>query len=355
MTYHSMNTQQVQPIMRQWRIIFLVWIIATIISTGFGLSSILTSPMHPIYFVLASIIPSTLFLIISLITTHSIFSQLFLWLKNIIFKNKTSSSLQTELPIRYIIQLVSNITWTTVLLTSIGVLLFKFTFQHFDFYLGNTFTESKTITQQLIQLLNFLPEKLGLSQLSNHLIDASFISNGLTDSDRSVWAKWVIVMILFYGLLPRALVLTYYGMRSFLYSAPQTIISQAVILDAAIEKSLVIRAPKAKVRGEGSFQVALDITDQIRLSPNVIKLNDIETFQQFELTHKSQPISKIEIFLDGNLMPDRGLLRRLIRLLNLSEQATIHIVTQDAYQKSMWQQHLSSVLVEGEIANYEIK
>lgn len=354
MSFHSMNTNHLQPIMRQWRIIFLLWIIITMLTSGFGLAA-LSSPIHPIYFVLVVIIPSTTFLIISLITSHSIFSQIFLWLKNLIFSKKSVPNLQTQLPIRYIVQLISNITWATVLFTTIAVLLFKFTFQHFDFYLGNTFTESKTITEQLIQLLNFLPEKLGLVNFSNHLIDASFIKNGLNDADRSSWAKWVIVMILFYGLLPRILVLAYYALRSYLYSAPKEIISQPIILDQAKEKPLVIRAPKEKIRGNGIFQVALDITDQIRLSPNVVKLNDIESFQQFELIHKQQPIATLEIFIDGNLMPDRGLLRRLIRLLNLTEHATIHIVTQDSYQKSMWKQHLSSVLVEGEIANYEIE
>lgn len=354
MSFHSMNTNQIQPVMRQWRIIFLLWIIITIFSSAFGLSA-LSSPMHPIYFVLAAIIPSTLFLILSLITNHSIFSQLFLWLKSTIFSKTSAPNIHTQLPIQYIVQLVSNTTWVTVLLTTIAVLLFKFTFQHFDFYLGNTFTESKNITEQLIQLLNFLPEKLGLVEFSSHLIDASFIQNGLNDADRSSWAKWVIVMILFYGLLPRILVLIYYALRSVLYSAPKEIISQSTVLDKAAEKPLVIRAPKEKVHGSGTFPVALDITDQIRLSPDVIKLNDIESFQQFELTHKAHPISQLEIFLDGNLMPDRGLLRRLIRLLNLTEHATIHILTQDSYQKSMWKKHLSSVLVEGEMANYDIE
>lgn len=356
MAFKSMNNQQLQPIMRHWRIIFFLWIILTIFTSGFGISAMITSPMHPIYFVLMAILPSTLFLAISLITSHSIFSQLFIGLKNLIFKNDSTVTFQSQLPIRYIVQLVSNTTWITILLTSIVVLFFKFTFQHIDFYLGNTFTESKEITESVIRYLNFFPEKLGLISFDYKIIEASFIKDGLNDAARSLWAKWTIIMILFHGLLPRILVFSYYAVRSFLYSAPQTAtISQPTILDQAIEKPLVIRAPKVEVHGQGNYQVALDITDQIRLSPDVIKLNDIETFQQFELKHKAEPIEKISIFVDGNLMPDRGLLRRMIRLLNLAEHATIHILTQDDYQKSMWHKHLSSVLVEGEAANYEIQ
>lgn len=355
MAFHSMNNQQLQPIMRHWRIIFFLWIILTAITSAVSISSLITSPMHPLYFVLMAILPSTLFLIISLITSHSIFSQIFISLKNLIFKNDSAITFQSKLPIRYIVQLVSNATWITILLTSIIVLFFKFTFQHFDFYLGNTFTESKEITESVIRYLNFFPERVGLIAFDYPIIETSFIQNGLDDAARSLWAKWIIIMILFHGLLPRVLVLIYYGIRSVLYSAPQTTVSQSVILDPAVEKPLVIRAPKVKVKGQDSYQVALDITDQIRLSAEIIKLNDIESFQQFELKHKAEPIEKIEIFLDGNLMPDRGLLRRLIRLLNLAESATIHILTQDEYQKSMWQQHLSSILVEGELADYEIE
>lgn len=356
MAFKSMNNQQLQPIMRHWRIIFFLWIILTIFTSGFGISAMITSPMHPIYFVLMAILPSTLFLVISLITSHSIFSQLFIGLKNLIFKKDSTMTFQSQLPIRYIVQLVSNTTWITILLTSIVVLFFKFTFQHIDFYLGNTFTESKEITESVIRYLNFFPEKFSFMAFDYSIIEASFIKDGLDDAARSLWAKWTIIMILFHGLLPRILVFGYYAVRSFLYSAPQTAtISQPTILDQAIEKPLVIRAPKVEVHGQGNYQVALDITDQIRLSPDVIKLNDIETFQQFELKHKAEPIEKISIFVDGNLMPDRGLLRRMIRLLNLAEHATIHILTQDDYQKSMWHKHLSSVLVEGEAANYDIQ
>lgn len=355
MAFKSMNNQQLQPIMRHWRIIFFLWIILTIFTSAFGISSLVISPMHPIYFVLMAILPSTVFLIISLITSHSIFSQLFIGLKNLIFKNDSASTFQSKLPIRYIVQLVSNTTWITILLTSIVVLFFKFTFQHVDFYLGNTFTESKEITESVIRYLNFFPEKLGFINFDYKIIEASFIKDGLNDAARSLWAKWTIIMILFHGLLPRILVFGYYVVRSLSYSKPQSTVSQPIILDQAEEKPLVIRAPKVEVHGNDHYQVALDITDQIRLSPDVIKLNDIETFQQFELKHKAEPIEKLAIFVDGNLMPDRGLLRRMIRLLNLAEHATIHVLTQDDYQKSMWHKHLSSVLVEGEAVNYDIQ
>ena len=355
MTFKSMNNQSLQPIMRHWRIIFFLWIILTALSSGFGLSSRVISPLHPPYFVLIAILPSTLFLIISLITAHSFFSQLFIGLKNLIFKNDSPYQPTQGLPVRYIVQLISNTTWITILLTSLVVLFFKFTFQHFDFYLGNTFTESRDITEIIIRYLNFIPEKLGFIQFDYKLIEASFIKGSLDDVARSMWAKWIIIMILFHGLLPRLLVLAYYGVRSVLYSPPKAIISQTAILDKAEEKPLVIRAPKVALKGRDSYQVAVDITDQIHLSSDVIKLNDIESFQQFELKHKAEPIDTIEIFLDGNLMPDRGLLRRVIRLLNLAEHAIIHVLTQDDYQKSMWQKHLSSILVEGESANYEIK
>ncbi len=355
MAFKSMNNQQFQPIMRHWRIIFFLWIILTIFTSSLGISALITSPMHPIYFVLVAIFPSTLFLIISLITSHSIFGQLFIGLKNLVFKSDSAPSFQSKLPIRYIVQLISNATWITILLTSIVVLFFKFTFQHIDFYLGNTFTESKEITESVIHYLNFFPETLGLINFDYSIIEASFIKDGLNDAARSLWAKWTIIMIFFHGLLPRILVFAYYVVRSLLHSEPQAIVSQPIILDQAVEKPLVIRAPKVEVRGHGHYQVALDITDQIDLNPEIIKLNDIETLQQFELKHKANPIEKIAIFVDGNLMPDRGLLRRMIRLLNLAEHATIHILTQDDYQKSMWHKHLSSVLVEGEAANYEIK
>lgn len=342
--------------MRHWRIIFLVWIIITALTSGFGLSSIVISPLHPIYFVLVAIFPSTLLLIISLITSHSIFSQIFLGLKNLIFKHNDYVNFQTQLPVRYIVQLISNTTWLTILTSSIVVLFFKFTFQHFDFYLGNTFTESKEITIQVIRFLNFFPEKLGLITFDYQLIDATFIKNGLDDIGRSLWAKWTIIMILFHGLLPRVIVFTYYLIRARFYTlttSSQITASNIIITDAAKEKPLVIRAPKEKVRGQGHYKIALDIADQIRLTADVKKLNDMDSFQQFESTYKKSPAELIEIFVDGNLMPDRGLLRRLIRLLNLTETATIYVLTHDHYQAAIWQQHLSSILVEGETAHYE--
>lgn len=354
MTLSTMHTQKLQPIMRHWRIIFVLWLFLTILSSAFGMSSIIISPLHPLYFVLIAILPSTIFLLISIITSHSIFTQLFIWLKNAIFKDDITHKTPTKLPLRYIVQLISNCTWITILLTGITVLFFKFTFQHFDFYLGNTFTESKNITEKIIHILNLLPEGLGLVSFDDQLITASFATQNLDDTSRSMWAKWIIIMIFFYGLLPRLIVLTYYGIRSLLYSPPKPIITtQTHILDHATEKPLVIRAPKTRVFGKGSLQVALDITEQISLNPDVIKLNDIESFQQFELKHKAEPLKNIDIFLDGNLMPDRGLLRRLIRLLNLSEKASVHIMTDNPHQKSMWQQHLSTILVEGELANYD--
>lgn len=351
-----MNQTQLHPlVMRHWRIIFILWIILTIITSAIGMNSLITSPIHPIYFVLITLLPSTVFLIISLITSHSFFSQLFIGLTHKLFKTDHANAPTQQFPIKYVIQLISNSTWLVILITSLIVLLFKFTFQHFDFYLGNTFTESKNITEQIIHLLNALPSKLQLVSFDEHLIAESFASQNLSDASRSMWAKWTISMIIVYGIVPRFLVLLYFAIRCALYSAPKQQLNTHINnVDKALSKPLILRGPKPQIHGSGHAQAALDITDQIRLSPNTIKLNDIEAFQQFEQRHKASPLNELDIFLDGNLMPDRGLLRRLIRLLNLSENATIYISTQDSYQKSMWEQHLSTLLVEGEQTIYDI-
>ncbi|OYQ76463.1 DUF2868 domain-containing protein [Wohlfahrtiimonas chitiniclastica] len=343
-------------VMRHWRILFVLWIVLTILSTLFGSSSLIASPIHPLYFVLVMMLPSTLFLIFSLITAHSLFAELFLQLKNLIFKQDHAPNLSTPLPVRYIAQLISNATWLTILITTLLVLFFKFTFQHFDFYLGNTFTESQSTTDHIVHYLNWLPSKLGLIEFDDAIIQASFQSGKLADEARSMWAKWIIVMILMYGIVPRLLVFIYYVIRALRHQKFAAVaVSDAVIEDAAKEKPLVIRAPKAPVIGDGHYRVALDITEQTTLPDDVVRLNDIEAFQQFESARKVEPAQWIEIMIDGNLMPDRGILRRLIRLMNQAEKATIHVLTDDPHQTQMWQHHLSSIIVDGEAADYEIK
>ncbi|MHC5226143.1 DUF2868 domain-containing protein [Ignatzschineria sp. LJL83] len=341
-------------------LLFLVTIISS--------TSLLSSPIHPIALVLGILVPAYFFLLFALIRKHSLFTTLLLFFQKWIhrFQEKQDSlkkaqnlKLNTTFDPQLLLLLskvIMHSAWIIVFTAITLSLFFQFTLQQYHFNLTSTlFPEDSRVYQHIIQVLNAIPDLIFGELISPKIIDNSLKSN-IADNNISTnevsndkaWAIWVIVMIICYGLLPR-IILALWAFRN--YKRYQTTLltaetPKAQIIDPAAKRPIQERAPKTITKGNGSNQVALDFAHE--LPENILIINDRNAFNHFKDQLTKHPLHDLILYIDGNLTPDRSLLRRIYTLMNLSINNTIILVESSQSRTDEWQRKLAPNLYPNE-------
>lgn len=329
-----------------------------------GSSALLSSPIHPIGLVLGILIPAYLFLLFALIRRHSLFSRVLFFLQTQLSRfqnqNASSQSSQNKIPhfmadpkaLQFLTKLIMHAAWIIIFTGLLISLFFQFTLKQYNFNLYSTlFPYDSGLYQQMIHLFNYLPNIIFGELISEKLIISS-LKGTPTPLENALWARWILLMIALYGLLPRVL-LTLWAFRNYKHyqilskkSSP-VIQPNAIIIDKAKTKPQSERPPKSITIGAGHKIVALDFAHKLPKSIHIV--NDRNQFAQLKTQLTNHPLQSLTIYLDASLTPDRSLIRRLYTLLNLSITNTIILVESNTHNRSLeWQQKIMPNLLPNE-------
>ncbi len=358
----SKGSSQALPFNLSKGIITLFTIILALLTISAS-GSLLSSPIHPIALVLSILIPAYLFLIFALIRKHSLFADLLIFLQKqaiklqiftqkITSKNDSSAFQADPALLLRLTKVIMHYAWSIIFAALIISLFFQFTLKQYHFNLFSTlFPDESGFYFTIIYVMNWLPELIFGEIISAELIVSS-LNKTLTDSENAIWARWIIIMILIYGLLPR-LILLFFARRSYQqykkdHPEAETIIQGIEkLIDPAKAQPKHERLPKVITNGEGSHAIALDYAGD--LTPEITIINDRNRFNQLHLQLKKAPLRSLTIYIDSSLTPDRSLLRRIYTLMNLSLSNEIILIDKAHHSRvKEWQEKLSPHLLENE-------
>lgn len=259
---------------------------------------------------------------------------------------------------------VSQLVWLAGLLGSVLALLTAFSFQYYSFSWETTLLPA-SVLQWLQESLSWLPQVLGLSSDTLTLADTG---TALADDDRRAWASWMIIVVLIYGLLPRALALVIcllclalrirfarldlnhpFWQRVLEHCLPKS--TAGHITDPAPESLTTARFPKPEGVFEGPAAVVrfeLDTTyriDDLPLEKGRVREVDTRVEREQELAWlKTTRPEKLLVFCDSGNSPDRGTLRWLTKAGQYTAALCVCLISPDSGQRNrqaVWQQLLT--------------
>lgn len=325
--------------------------------------SLLSSPIHPIALVLSILIPAYLFLIFALIRKHSLFADLLIFLQKqavklqnltqkITSKNEAPAFKADPTLLLRLTKVIMHYAWSIIFAALTIGLFFQFTLKQYHFNLFSTlFPDESGFYFTIIQVMNWLPALLMGELISPELIESS-LNKTLTDSENATWARWIIIMILIYGLLPR-LILLFFARRCYRQykndhpEADSIIQGIEKLIDPAKAQPKHERLPKLITNGEGSRAVALDYAGA--LTSEITIINDRNSFNQLQEQLTQKPLHSLTIYIDSSLTPDRSLLRRIYILMNQSVSNEIILIDNSPHSRvKEWQEKISPNLLENE-------
>lgn len=355
--------------LRPSKMVITLFAILIILITISGSSALLSSPIHPIALVLGILIPSYLFLIFALIRKHSLFSDLLLLLQRQIGKlqhrlqgdksattatiNPTLSEADTAQLMR-LMKSVMHFSWLVIFIALIVSLFFQFTLKQYEFHLYSTlFPQENGLYYQIIAVLDYLPSFFHQSLITPEIIEHS-LNNTPSAIENAMWAKWVILMILYYGLIPRLIffLCAYIPYRRHRQIMPPTVasVTQTLtqIVDPAKARPQTVRPAKTITQGEHQMEIALDYA--YPLPHNIKVINDRKSFSALQQALEQAPLASLILYIDSELTPDRSLLRRIYTLLNFSLNNEIILLEgNDQSRIKEWQAKLQPNLYDNEI------
>lgn len=325
--------------------------------------SLLSSPIHPIALVLSILIPAYLFLIFALIRKHSLFADLLIFLQKqaiklqsltqkITSKNEDPAFKADPILLLRLTKVIMHYAWSIIFAALIIGLFFQFTLKQYHFNLFSTlFPDESGFYFTIIQVMNWFPALLMGELISPELIESS-LNKTLTDGENAVWARWIIIMILIYGLLPR-LILLFFARRRYQKHKNEHPEADSIIqgieklIDPAKAQPKHERLPKLITNGEGSRALALDYAGA--LTSEITIINDRNSFNQLQEQLTQKPLHSLKIYIDSSLTPDRSLLRRIYILMNLSISNEIILIDNSPHSRvKEWQEKINPNLLENE-------
>lgn len=336
------GSQQLLPFSLSKGIISFFALIILILTIS-GSSALLASPIHPIGLVLGILIPSYLFLIFALLKKHSIATTLLLYVQNQLSKRQSAYKSMRQIDSQALLLLgkaIMHSTWVVIFCGVILGLFFQFTLKQYEFNLYSTlFPYESGAYLHIIKVFNFLPNLFIDESITPELI-ASSLNGTPSLTDNAQWARWIILMIILYGLSPRIIlsIVALSRYRQYLKSHSTTESHQPAVtlIDPAKSRPVSLRAPKTITHGEGSRAIALDFSQPLPLNVEVI--NDRNDFNKLHEILKAAPLAQLTLYIDSSLTPDRSLLRRIYTLLNLAMESEIILVQTALHSRdSEWQ------------------
>lgn len=361
----------------------LLFSLLVIFITASGSNALLTSPIHPIALVLGILLPSYLFLLFALVRRHSLFTDLLLLLqkgwtkiekplrKGLSSSPKEQGKWQGELQEKfkepdpkqliYLTKVVMHGAWILVFATLLVTLFFQFTLKQYSFNLFSTlFPDRSDLYFLIIQFFNFLPDLISGELISQEIVEHS-LNFPPTAIENAAWARWILVMIALYGLIPRIFFFLFAQRRYRNYlKAEQKVqenrlhLGKEQVIDPAKSAPKSVRSPKLIRHGEGRKVIALDYAGPLPQAgrepdDNVEIINSRADFQKLSTLLETKPLAHLTIYIDTQLTPDRSLLRRIYTVMNLALSADIILVThQNSQREEEWQKKLQANLFQGE-------
>ncbi|GGZ81287.1 hypothetical protein GCM10007161_11430 [Ignatzschineria indica] len=349
----------------------LLFSLLIIFITASGSNALLTSPIHPIALILGILLPAYLFLLFALVRRHSLFAELLLLLQKgwqkvekPLRKSLSNSSEKINEPdpkqLLYLSKVIMHGAWILIFATLLVTLFFQFTLKQYSFNLFSTlFPDRSDFYFLIIQLLNFLPDLIAGELISPAIVEHS-LNLPPTAIENAAWARWILIMIALYGLIPR-IILFLLAQRSYKkYLKDQQknehrslLSGEGKVIDAAKARPQSLRPPKSIRYGEGEKRIALDYVGEVPHSKESDKIVEIinsrADFQQLLSQLQSSPLAYLIIYIDTQLTPDRSLLRRIYTLMNLALSTEIILVThQNPSREEEWQHKLTPNLYKDE-------
>lgn len=364
MQRNSLGSGQALPFLLSKSVIGIAISLLFILTIS-GSSALLSPIIHPIGLVLGILIPAYFFLLFALIRRHSLFSNILFFLQKQLSKlqlqnrSSTNNSIQSTLKLSFqpdpqALQLLTKVimhsAWLVIFAALATSFFFQFTLKQYQFNLYSTlFPEESGIYQQILQIINFLPNLIFGELTSSQLIINSL--KGTTSTlENAIWARWILITLIIYGLLPR-LLLVFISYRQYRHYQQRCLtpekITSATVIDAAKIKPKSERPAKTISQGSGTMNIALDFSQP--LSETITIINDRHAFTRLHHKIMNAPLAELTLYIDAALTPDRSLLRRLYTLLNLSVKSTIILVESDTHLRTEeWQQKILPNLLDQE-------
>ncbi len=330
-----------------------------------GSGALLSPIIHPLGLVLSILIPAYLFLIFALIRRHSLFSSILFFLQKQLLKlqaqhqetadDPTRSKLKISFQpdpkaLQLLTKVIMHSAWLIIFIALVISLFFQFTLKQYQFNLYSTlFPGESSLYQQILQIINYLPNLIFGELISSQLIIQSL--KGATSAlDNAIWARWILIMVIIYGLLPRLLLtlIAYQKYRRYQQQcAAQTASSSTTIIDAAKIPPKSERPKKRITQGNGTMHIALDFSQGLPAAITII--NDRHAFTALNHQLTDSPLAELTLYIDAALTPDRSLLRRIYTLLNLSVKNTVILIESDHHLRTEeWLQKITPNLLHQE-------
>lgn len=374
----------------------LWWILLALI-TLLGSSTLISNPVQPLYFMVSVLFIPLIFLILTLCGVPSLLGAALLKGLTPLIKHKRKNleeekekkltltekigEKEKQYAERHTLKLIGFIvhtSWLVIFTTLLITLTLKFALQQYHFTLSSTlFSPESRLYPTLFGIVNALPSLLGINGVDQELIQQT-LSGTLSEGGRSRWALWILMITLFYGLLPRLIMTLISGKalkESLLEGSMLKRLTRAhhkeessvrpVVIREEVKKPLIkkVVSPKSVSKqptptepllappSKGVKMVALDFPEErFPYQLDITFINDRESFHQlYHILEKSR-IDQLILFLDSAQTPDRGVLRRISRLLNLSKSARLYAIPSqkenDRYP--LWEAQVTPLLRENE-------
>lgn len=351
------------PVAKKIRVALSLWALLLFLLTILGSGSLLHSPIQPLYLISGVIAPSLFFLLFTLLRAKSLFGSFFIWISERLPERFKPRGLDAESltpkQISKFIKLIAHLSWATIFLgISVGFLI-HFAIRQYDFILSSTlFPNNPHFYQTLISGFDLVPKFLGITPITPELIHNTLAQN-LHEIENAKWARWILLIVIFYGFIPRALlmIMTAISLKFLMKNRPQAspyrVRKVFTALDKAKTKPVIERSKKRISSGSGQYLVALDFAHEITI-PNTVVLNHREEIQAFTAKLTATPAEQITLLIDAALTPDRGLLRRIIRLLNATIHGHVALIGGNETRRKEWSEKLLPLLRHNEtIAEYK--
>ncbi len=379
------NTTLNQFMKTQIPVLIGVWVLFLMAITFLGSRSLLQSPIQPLYLVSLLILPSLLFLGFTLFGGVSLLAKLFTNIATILWNRRQkkvadASPSQNEMlykggalidqhrHFRYFFSFIAHLSWSVIFTATLLSFALQFSLKAYPFVLSSTlFPTDAPLYHSLLIGIDALPaligKPFGALPITEMLITES-LNQTMPAELTAFWARWVLKMIAVYGMLPRVFFAIYHYIRfkGALNTAlheerriqAQTPISHIKTLEKAQAKPVVSRDEK-KTRelrkGSGYAAIALDMDEAWAIDARIQYLNTLETFKAFEERIQSAPLETLDLFIDASHTPDRGILRRITRLLNHTKTANLYCICQTPEESRFteWHQKLTPLLGDREL------
>lgn len=244
---------------------------------------------------------------------------------------------------------VTNGMWLVMLLSAWFTLLAMFSTKSYTFHWETTIL-SPQVFINITYCLAWLPELFGFNAPDASLIKLSGIDNQQSTQAAALWSQWLIAVVLFYGIAIRlmAFVVMFAIYKKRIktlkidtslngYTELHTKLMPNVgaqIVDAPAPEYIIGKAAKHKINTDvvgANALIAIEMPHIDKWPPfkvpdSIIDIGIVDSSEQrkqaFKTLMHASP-GKLLIIVDAKQTPDRGSIRLILELIQLSQQSKV--------------------------------